>query len=185
VSDATIDRLIADPDAIMSLIELETEAGAVPSFLKNLFPRLMGSGEDHGKPSKQPGSKNEGDTLCLEKCWHGIHFTLTRDALGGNEPLCYLVQGGQEVGEDLGYGPARALRPAQTAAFATALAAIDRNEFARRFDPAAMEQNDIYPQIWDEDRDELIEEFAEQFNALQTFVTRAAKKKLGLLIYLS
>ena len=53
-----------------------------------------------------------GGELDLDKAWHGIHFLLTGSAWEGEEPLCYLLAGGQEVGdEDVGYGPARVLRP--------------------------------------------------------------------------
>src|SRR5262249_19169224 len=70
----------------------------------------------------------------LEKAWHGIHFLLTGSAWDGEEPLCYLVTGGEQIGEeDVGYGPARALKPQQVAAWASALSAVSVDELSNRF----------------------------------------------------
>ena len=33
----------------------------------------------------------------LDKVWHGIHFLLTGSAWEGEEPLCYLVNGGEWI----------------------------------------------------------------------------------------
>src|SRR6185503_14516377 len=92
------------------------------------------------------------DEVDLDKAWHGIHFLLTGTAWDGGEPLCYLVSGGEEVGDvDVGYGPARVLRPHQVAQWAAALTAIPADELRRRFDPQAMLKEKIYPEIWDHD----------------------------------
>src|SRR5262245_61651019 len=68
--------------------------------------------------------ENDGG-MDLDKAWHGIHFLLTGSAWDGEEPLCFLVKGGEEIGdEDFGYGPARILSPNQIAAWADSLSAI-------------------------------------------------------------
>ena len=38
----------------------------------------------------------------LEKAWHGLHFLLTGSAGESCVPLGFLLEGGQEVGEDDG-----------------------------------------------------------------------------------
>src|SRR3712207_3831611 len=61
--------------------------------------------------------EREGE-IDLDKAWHGIHFLLTGTAWEGQEPLCYLLVGGEYIGdEDVGYGPARVLRPHEVADF--------------------------------------------------------------------
>jgi Domain of unknown function (DUF1877) len=47
--------------------------------------------------------------LNLEKAWHGLHYLLTGSTDGGPLPLSFIFAGGQDVGPDLGYGPARLL----------------------------------------------------------------------------
>jgi hypothetical protein len=125
--------------------------------------------------------------LTLEKTWHGIHFLLTGTAWEGKEPLDFLVRGGNKLlDSDLGYGPARAFGSAEVAEISEVLAAIDVATLARRFDPARMEQLEIYPSGWLEpgrasDREEL----AEMFKRLQHFVAQGAAQGLGLVVWLN
>src|SRR4051812_40770621 len=61
--------------------------------------------------------------LDIDKAWHAIHFLLTGTAWEGEPPLDFLAIGGTEIGEDLGYGPARGLVSSQVRELATALEA--------------------------------------------------------------
>ena len=47
----------------------------------------------------------------LDKAWHCIHFMLTGSTYDVTQPLGGAVLGGDGVGDDLGYGPARILDP--------------------------------------------------------------------------
>jgi len=47
------------------------------------------------------------NSISLEKAWHGLHFLLTGDPWGGSGYRAFLLCGGIEQGEDMGYGPAR------------------------------------------------------------------------------
>ena len=51
----------------------------------------------------------ECDFLPVEKAWHGLHFVLTGTAWGTVAPLGLAVLGGEECGQDTGYGPPRYL----------------------------------------------------------------------------
>ena len=89
--------------------------------------------------------------LSLEKSWHGLHFVLTETAWEGRPPLDFLASGGVPVGdEDVGYGPARILDPEGVTALDEALTEIEQSDFHRNFDPIALSDAAIYPQIWDE-----------------------------------
>lgn len=85
----------------------------------------------------------------LDKLWHGVHWLLTGSAEESADGLGAVLFGGAEVGEDLGYGPARLMRPAEVAAVYRALAAVPESELLARFDPVAMERAGVYPSgIW-------------------------------------
>ena len=129
----------------------------------------------------------QGGEIDLDKAWHGLHFLLTRSAWEDDEPLCYLIAGGQPVGdEDVEYGPARVLRPKEVAQLDAALAAISLDEFRRRFDPTAMMAQQIYPEIWDRDprEDDTLGYLAEYFDMLKSFVWNSAETQKGLLVWL-
>lgn len=124
----------------------------------------------------------------LDKAWHGIHFLLTGSAWEGTEPLCYLVKGGEEIGdEDVGYCPARAIRPNQIADWTNALSAISGDDLRKRFDPEAMMKAEIYPDIWDRapEEDDVLGYLLEYYEALRSFVERTKNENKGAIITLS
>ena len=88
-----------------------------------------------------------GEELDLDKAWHGLHFLLTGTADGGPEPACYLLTGGEDLGDNDDV-QARLLGPDQVRALAEHLAALDTDELTRRFDPERMTKLRIYPEIW-------------------------------------
>ena len=90
-----------------------------------------------------------------EKAWHGLHYLLTGSSGESGLPLGFLLEGGREVGEDMGYGSPRLFEPAEVQQLNTALAPITDDELWSRFDAEAMEAESIYPCIWDEEEEEL------------------------------
>ncbi len=83
----------------------------------------------------------------LDKAWHGLHWLLSR----GDAPLGEAIFGGEEIGEDLGYGPSRLLSPEHVSQVADALGGLGPDELRRRFDPVAMSAEQVYPSsIWHE-----------------------------------
>jgi len=126
------------------------------------------------------------DYLSLEKAWHGLHFLFTNSPWEGAEPLCYLLCGGQVIGDiDVGYGPARAITSKQVAAFESELEKIDQIELRRRFNPEVMTANDIYPAIWDRpiEEDDTIGYLCDYFTLLKPFVKAASQNTLGMVIW--
>ena len=128
--------------------------------------------------------EEESGEVELGKAWHGIHFLLTGSEWEGEEPLCYLVRGGEEVGdEDVGYGPARVLRPNQVARWAAALLAILADEMRRRYDQQAMLKAEIYPQMgWHVP--EALGYLLEYYGALSSFVEQARDRGKGAIIHI-
>jgi len=98
-------------------------------------------------PAIDPASL--GRHLDIEKAWHAVHFIVAGTAweTDDSEPATLCVLGGDECGEDAGYGPARLHGPAAVAAIAAALPAAD--SLRPRYDPAAFERAEIYPGHWE------------------------------------
>ncbi len=94
----------------------------------------------------------------LHKSWHMFHFVFTGRASGGTPPASFLMEGGEPIGEDLGYGPARLLNPALTAALAAFVAPLTVDESKGRLDGERMAALSIYPAF---DADDAEEEYGE------------------------
>ena len=126
-----------------------------------------------------------GTGVSLEKSWHGLHFALTGTAWGGDPPFNFLVTGGEPVGDiDVGYGQARILLPDQVALLNSALASMSDEEFARRFDLAELAKAAIYPEIWDEPSDELLDEFGGYLSFAKALIDDATRNGQAILIVL-
>ena len=123
----------------------------------------------------------------LEKSWAGLHYLLTGspgfgDADGvASQPLAFLVEGGESVADDAGYG-GRLFTPGETKAIDAALSAVSDDRLWSRYDPAAMEAQEVYPMIWDEPEDDLREEYQSYFHELKRVVGIAAQQDMGLLV---
>jgi hypothetical protein len=127
-----------------------------------------------------------GTPLSLEKSWHGLHFVLAGSSWGGEGPLAFLLAGGEQVGNsDFGYGPARVFLADEVAQIANALSGLATEEFDRRFDLEKMAEEMVYPQIWDEPRPELLDEYLGYFEELKDLVCKAAQQRQALVILLS
>ena len=144
------------------------------------LPRLQANGLDLTNPGR-----NQVPSVHLEKAWHGLHYLLTGSAGEGGLPLGFLLEGGREIGEDLGYGSPRLFELGEVQQLNTALAPIGDDEFWSRFDPEAMEAEGVYPGIWDEEEEELREEYVTYFQELKQVVAQASVGGMGLLVILS
>jgi hypothetical protein len=120
------------------------------------------------------------DALELDKAWHVLHYLLTGSAWDGPMPAAALLTGGREVGEDLGYGPARALSAKETQAFAQYLSSQSEMALAKKINVPQMQSMDIY--CADEDSTEDLKLY---FPQLKSYVADAAAKGQGLLIWMS
>jgi hypothetical protein len=130
-------------------------------------------------------SEDPSGTIDVDKSWHLIHFMLTGQADGGPEPLSWAVLGGEEVGEDVGYGPARILQPDQVKGISSALSEISIEEFNSRYDPAAMKAADVYlSDMCVRDGDEALEYISDNYSALVDFYRSAAEGGKGAVLLL-
>lgn len=123
------------------------------------------------------------NALDIDKAWHGLHFLLCGDPWEGNGPLAQVVMGGTEIGDDLGYGPARYLTVDETAEASGALAATSADELGARFDARELASNDIYPDIWNEG-DTALEYLLDAYRRVSLYFAEAAAAGDAMLKYL-
>lgn len=109
----------------------------------------------------------------LDKAWHGIHWLLTGEVDRGDGPLAAAIMGGQEFGEDNGYGPPRLLSPSGVTAVASALGSVDLEDLRARYGAAAMSAAGLYPEIW-EDEDNFDDYLAPNLELLKQLYEHAA-----------
>lgn len=120
------------------------------------------------------------DALDLDKSWHLLHYVFTGSAWDGPMPAAALLSGGREVGEDLGYGPARVLSPKETKEFAQFLGMQTEAQLAKKINVPAMQRLEIYAA--DADSTEDLDHY---FPQLKSYVADAAAKGQGLVIWMS
>lgn len=126
------------------------------------------------------------ESVSLEKAWHGLHFLMTGTAWEGKGPLGFLVTGGELLEDlDAGYGPPRLFSAKQVVEIVDAMKQLDHDQLWSRFDAQAMENEGIYPGVWDEPKEELREEYTMHFDSLENLLQSAMASKHGILVTLS
>jgi hypothetical protein len=120
------------------------------------------------------------ESVSLEKSWHGLHYLLTGEVWEGDGPLAFLLAGGEQEGGD-DEAP-RWFSPEEVAEIHRALAGVSDEQLWSRFDAAEMEESEVYPGVWDEDEEELQEEYLTYFHQLKQIVAAAAESGRGLMV---
>jgi hypothetical protein len=182
VSDDDLKGVIEEPSRINTLLgrgmDMEPAPQESPPFL-----RIFGAMQ-----SAPPGQTWEPQTppkeFDVDKAWQGIHFLLTQSEWEGDGPLAFILHGGTEIEEDLGYGPPHAFTSAEVKDIAAALGPITPESLYEKADPAEFAANDIYPQIWDEPKDECIGYVTSNFDDLKKFVQETADSGSALIVFL-
>jgi hypothetical protein len=114
--------------------------------------------------------------LDIDKTWHIIHFLLNDHPWEGNGPRFGAVLGGTELtDEDLGYGPARYLTPAEVGATSRAIQQIGFDELWSGLDAARIRAVDLYSEAY----------ARENYQALQAFFLRAANSNEAVILWLA
>lgn len=130
--------------------------------------------------------REDNEEVDLDKAWHGIHFLLTGSAGEGQEPLCYLVKGGEQVGNVVvGYEPARVLRPEQIRNWSKALSVVSVEELHRRYSWPAMAKEKIYAVSPQEPAEEFLDYLTEYYGVLRSFVEQTSIQRKGAIVYLA
>lgn len=179
VRDDDLEVIVATPSLVHRLSD-EPMPARKPSFLSRLFggksatPRL----EDW-----QPSAETE--AFDVDKAWHGIHFLLTGSAWEGDGPLAFILHGGREITEDLGYGPPHGFTSAEVKTIDGALQKIDPAALFERADPQDFAKHEIYPEVWTrEPKESCIGYVIGYLNDLKRFIGDVTRSGRGLVIYI-
>lgn len=121
--------------------------------------------------------------LDIDKAWHGIHSLLTGTVWDTDGARGQTILGGEPIGDDIGYGPARLMMADEVVRVADELSLILPESLRLNFDARRMTSLKIYPQIWDEG-DEALEYLMTYYTPLRAFYTRAAARGDAILLYL-
>ena len=120
--------------------------------------------------------------LDLGKEWHAIHYVLSGVKEPDDRPISWAVLGGKEIGDDLGYGPARLLDPTAVQQVATALEQFSVDKFSAEFDSEKLAKGDLYPGGWDPEEKDFITDL---YRSLRELYLKASKQGQAVLLYLS
>lgn len=129
------------------------------------------------KKPKRIAAPRGAPQVSLDKLWHAVHYTLTGTAGASASPLGAAVLGGTNIGPDIGYGPARYLEPDEVASVAAALRAVPPEDFASRFDAAALVTAGVYPELlWSQRLPTAAASTTAAYVALRDFYVAAAAR---------
>lgn len=144
------------------------------------------AGGANAASGQDPGAEDcaHGNVLDLHKSWHMLHYLLTGEVWEGAAPGNLLMTG-EELGEDMGFGPPRLHTPDAAAAFAEFIRDLEASDLAGRLDPARLAALDVYGCDGAQEAEDLEDELEHYFPQLKSFVTKAATEGDGLLIWLS
>lgn len=163
-------------DEILALLEQQTSADQPPEFSRT-YEALRSSATAAAK-------LNIAAPLCLEKEWHVLHFLFSggagKSALPGGALL-----GGEPIGNDLGYGPARLLTPLDTADFAEFLSAQDPRQLLQRFDLRKMRSARVYGAPSDQEAERVALWVSVFVPKLRRYLAQARADGAGLLLWTS
>jgi len=121
--------------------------------------------------------------LDLDKNWDGVDFLFYR-ADQSSFPHNWLTESGEQIGEDLGYGPARVWASEVVAAITEKTELCDAVSLNAAFDFKFFEQAEVYPNIWDQQDPQDREIVLSACSNLQRFLRATANRGDALLAVL-
>ncbi len=130
-----------------------------------------------------PAAKSTGEVLDLHKSWHGLHWLMCQSVWEGPEPYRSAILGGEEIGEDIGYGPPRLVEPAKVEEVARALSMLSAAQVMKRYDGMAMDRDDVYPGNFAEDGS-WKNELRRDYERLRKFYEETAAEGGGMLSWI-
>jgi len=195
VAAADIEGLARDSARVREMLYADNENWTItsPKGLIGFLLRFTPMSVETATP-KEPLTPEDMDRLketeCdLEGSWHGLHFLFTGTAWEGYEPACYLVQGGEDLGDDDFDVPPRLLRPEHVRDFNLFLGELSEDELQRRYDLKRMTELKIDSVgMWQgatAPAGAVPALLLEAFNELRAFTGRAAAAGDAIVVHLA
>jgi len=127
--------------------------------------------------------------LDLHKSWHLLHYLFTGEVGPAGSPAGMLM-GGEELGEDIGYGPPRLHDAEGTRAFGAFLKQLTPEKLTARLNLEEMQRAGVYaipmpPRAGEKELSQLHKEARIYFEPLRDYVLNMATRNNGLLTWLS
>lgn len=130
---------------------------------------------------------DEDKLVDIDKAWDGIIYLLTGEGFATSEhPLRNVIFSGQLVHEEqeMGYGPAHYNTPEQVVELSTLLDKIDAADLRTRYNPADMEEKDVYPSVWEDD-EEIVTYLLDNFESVRAIYAEAALNGEAVIMFVS
>ncbi len=154
---------------------------------RELIERLKTeSGEEIFEEIEEIDEEGEAEVYDLDKLWDGLRFILT--GVSANSPrenslLSEAIQGTEMFTDDDDDEFIAYIYPERAAEISAALDEFDIEKALAGFKPHVLAENDIYPDIWEDDEtDELREELSESFCGLKEFYQSIADEGKGVIV---
>ncbi|QDU76482.1 hypothetical protein Pan97_35320 [Bremerella volcania] len=181
LEDEDLEAIIHEPRRVHLLWDDSIPPRRQPSWLARLFgAKLHPETEVDSWQLSKPVSETD-----VDKAWHGIHFLLTGTDWEGEGPEAFIVHGGQEIAEEVGYGYPRGFTSQEVKEIDAVLSSMDAQNLYDNADPAEFAKYGIYPEVWkDEPKEECIGYVTEYFQQLQAFVSETAASNRAMIVYL-
>lgn len=178
ITDSDLKKILENPKRVELLIH-DGEYFEQPK--KNFLQRIFSKDQariDTWKP-------NFNEPRCdLDKAWHAIHYMLTGSSEAGEFPLNFLMIGGQEIGENLGYGSVRFLTMNQVKKLKQSFDDISLTTFRQKYNPAELNEYEVYPltKNWTQEQESWI---VEEYESLKIFIDQASQDSKGIYVIIS
>ena len=131
-------------------------------------------------------AQQDGDLIDFDKAWQALHFTLTGAEYATDDPLGAMLNEGEQVGEDLGYGRPWVITADRMKAFHEALSGISDDEIGARYNPSEMVKNDIYTaDAFESEPEQGLAYLLQGVPALRQFAAKCASIGSGALVAIS
>lgn len=130
---------------------------------------------------------DEDKLVDIDKAWDGIIYLLTGEGYATSQhPLRNVIFSGQLVHDEqeMGYGPAHYNTPEQVAELSALLDKLDAAELRTRYNPADMEEKDIYPSVWEDD-EEIVTYLLDNFESVRAIYADAAQNGEAVIVFVS
>lgn len=137
-----VNRVRQLPESITELLGL---APAPSPPKSSIFSKLFGrppASQAAAEPNFRPIAAT--NTFELDGAWHVLHFLFSGRSDEGPWPASFLISGGEEIGPDQGYGPARLVDAKQIGELDAFLKALSYDALNVAYKPDEIEATEIY-----------------------------------------